>query len=483
LPPSLGGDSRGLRGHFVAILLLALVVRGGIGMLANGRGEMEGLADRYEDSAYAMAAGYGYVRPALDHAPADLRGLVARLAEHGARLTPANAPPMDSAQWRPATLHPPGYSALLLLFYRTLGPPVTLWARILQALLDAGACVLVAMIGMEFGGRFTGLFAGYACALFLPLAFQVTSRVADGFGPPLTVLIFWLFLAGLQRRTVAAWSAAGVVTGLLWMMRPDFALLPAFLLAGAMLLRMPWRRLLGGGLAWLLVTSVLVLPWALHNRRTIGELNAGSTATGMMLLQGVGMFPNPYGIHPEDAWYDQEARRAGLESCEDPHASRMFTQRFLGIVRRDPGLFVRQTLLRLELALVPPYHWGMINPDYDRYGYYHFRRVEGGGPMQILFHHPLELLRAQWDRFLFLPVSLLLLLACIACIAHPRADRRRAIVLLLPFLYVLLVHLPMFFTTRMMVPGTFVQWIALGIVIERMRGRPALLREASASNT
>ncbi|HTR97177.1 MAG TPA: glycosyltransferase family 39 protein [Candidatus Acidoferrales bacterium] len=467
MPGSPAPRDPALRRHLVAIVLIALAVRAGIGVLANGHGEMEGLADHYEQSAYALAAGYGYVRPALDVTPvADLRPLAAELARRGQRLTPTNAPPMIAAQWRPASMHPPGYALLLLLFYRTLGPPASVWARALQVLLDAGACALVVSIGRRFGGLRTGLLAGYVSALFLPLAYQVTSRVPDGIAPPLVVLLSWLFLVGLERRTVLMWSLAGVVSATLVLMRPDWALLPVCLLGGAALLGVGRRRLVTGGLAWLLVAAVLVLPWALHNRRAIHEFNPGSTATGMMLLQGVGMFPNPYGVRSEDGWYDEEARRAGMESSEDPRASRMFTRRFLEIVRRDPALFLRQSLERLALGLVPPYHWGMVNSAYEAHSYYVYRRTESGGPFAIALRHPLELLGAYWDRLLFVPVSLLLLLASIACLVHPRANRRRALVLLSPFLYVLVVHLPMFLTVRFLVPGVFVQWIALGVLLE-----------------
>src|SRR5437879_5522854 len=102
---SRGAASTGLNRHLVAIALLALLVRAAVGLMASGRGEMEGLSLRYEGDAYAMAAGYGFVRPVLGQpAQVDLLALVAELGRRGERLSPANAPRLDPARWRPATL-------------------------------------------------------------------------------------------------------------------------------------------------------------------------------------------------------------------------------------------------------------------------------------------------------------------------------------------------------------------------------------------
>ena len=59
---------RAPRGVLLTIFVVALAIRAAIGLWADGRGEMEGLAYRYERDAYALTAGYGFVRP-VEHQP------------------------------------------------------------------------------------------------------------------------------------------------------------------------------------------------------------------------------------------------------------------------------------------------------------------------------------------------------------------------------------------------------------------------------
>jgi len=466
-PPAAAVSS--LRRHLAAIALLALLVRAVIGVWATGRGEMEGLSYAYEASGYALAAGYGFIRPVYGQpAEVDLPRLVAEQAALGRRVGPGTAPPITPTRWRPASLHPPGYAAFLCALYELTGQPVGPWARTLQALLDAGACVLVARIGLRLGGRLAALFAGYGSAVFPPLAYLVTSHVADSLTPPFVVLAFWLVLRGLDSHRLGWWIGAGAALASLWMLRPDYAALGPFLLLGAAVLRTGVRPLLLRAAVLLLTVALAVLPWALRNRRAIGEFTPGATSSGLVLMQSIGMFSNPLHIPLEDDWYNREAVRAGFESAEDPRAERMFRTRFLAVARTHPLLVARSWLLRLGLGLVPPYHWGYDNPWYKRNSYYAFLAREGRSPMGTLLHHPTEVLRAYWDRILFLPVSLLLLVGSIAGLVLARARWRDVAVALLPYAYVVLVHLPLYMTMRMLVPGVFGQLIMLGYWYERL---------------
>ena len=117
----------------LALVAVALCVRAVIGVWANGRGEMEGLAYRYEHDAYAIAAGYGFVRP-FEGAPPQVELLAYEdsLEERGERIAPSNAPAIEPSRWRPSTLHPPGYAGFLAAVYRVLGNPLIPWAKAVQ---------------------------------------------------------------------------------------------------------------------------------------------------------------------------------------------------------------------------------------------------------------------------------------------------------------------------------------------------------------
>jgi 4-amino-4-deoxy-L-arabinose transferase-like glycosyltransferase len=455
----------------MAIFIVALFVRAAIGMVSSGRGEMWGLERGYEEGAYALAAGYGIVRPRDDQPrQVDLVAVADSLARRGVRLSPSNAPRIDRTRWRPATLHPPGYSLFLFGLYRTLGPPATRWARIIQAIADAASAVLIFFVGRRLAGRRAGLIAAFGSALFLPLAYLSTSKVADALTPPLLVLAFALYLRGFDPgRRVAWWVLSGVVMGALALLRPDYGALAAFFIVSALIVSRRRRALLAPSAAMILATSLVLLPWAIRNQRAIGRLSPGTTAAGLVLLQGVGQFPNPYGILVNDGWYWREAQRHGYDGVDDPGADRLLRGEFLTVARERPGLVAGDAMRRLMIALVPPYHWGFDNRFYEGHGFYDYRDSEGLGPLAALRRHPLEILRAYWDRFLFVPVSLVLLAACVIAFAIAGPRRRTAFLMLLPWAYGVIVHLPLYMTVRMMVPGVFAQMIALGCVIARRR--------------
>jgi 4-amino-4-deoxy-L-arabinose transferase-like glycosyltransferase len=469
------GDVRPRRWTLVALVVVALCVRALIGVWANGRGEMEGLAYRYEHDAYAIAAGYGFVRP-FEGAPPQVNLLAYEdsLEERGERIAPANAPAIEPQRWRPSTLHPPGYAGFLAAVYRVFGNPLIPWAKAVQALLDSLACVGVYAIGRRLAGPRVGLFAGWAVALFLPLAYLVTSRVADSLMPAWNVLTFYLYVRGLEAGRMRWFALAGLALGLSCLFRPDGLLLPGALGIGALLV-LPWRRaVLGSALLGVVALAVLV-PWGLRNLREHGTFNVTTHAGGMTLYESIGQFPNPYGIVFDDGEMHTLALRQGFEGLDDPRADRWFKQRFLGIVRENPGLIASQVARRIPLGVMPLYRWGYDNPNYEGHGFYDQTR-KGRGPFQAVLAEPGELFLAYWDRLIFGIVSLLLFVANVLLLTHS-STRRIGWILFLPYLYVFAVHLPLVMGARLFVPVVFVQWIAVGVLLERLR-RPTELRLA-----
>jgi hypothetical protein len=460
------------------LFLLALAVRGVIGVWANGRGEMEGLAWRYQQAALALVAGYGLVSP-LEGEPAqvDLVAVADSLARHGQRLTPAAVPPRDPARWQPANLHPPGYAWYLSVIYRWAGGGMIAWAKIIQAILDAGACLLVFGLGRRLVSERAGWVASVAYAVFPPLAYLVTSRVADALMPGFYVVILALLVRGLATRRLLWYAAAGVMLGLACLLRPDNLLLPSFLLVGALLMPRDrgWAAL---GIAVLTgVTLLVLLPWGLYNQRVSGTFQLTSTAGGMSLYQSIGQFPNPYGVIFEDAAMADSARAAGFRGVEDPAANRYFARRFMTIARQNPGLLIGHMMRRVPLGIAPLYRWGYVNAAYPGHNFYEYTTFEHLSAYQSMLRHPRELLAAYWDRLIFGLIGLGLFVGGAAILV---ADRRRhvAFLLLLPYPYLVLSHLPLMLGARLLVPGVFGQFIVLGCWYERLvRREPVALRE------
>ncbi len=460
----------GHRSHrlaLVAIFVVALAVRAVIGVWASGRGEMEGLAHRYEQDAYAMTAGYGFARP-VEHAPpqVDFIGFEDSLEARGEKLDPSDVPAKDPARWRPSTLHPPGYAAFLALVYGTLGNPLLPRAKALQAVLDALACLLVYSIGTRLAGPRVGLAGAALAALFLPTAYLVTSRGADALVPALLIGTFYLYVRALQGGRLAWFAASGLALGVTCMFRPDYLLLPSFLFLGA-LAALPWRRALGGIAVLTLVTAVAVVPWGLRNLRETGRFNVTTHAGGMSVYQSLGQFPNRHGIVFDDDVMQDVVVAQGFESIDDPRADLWFKQRFLSIVREDPLLLPGQMLRRIPIGIAPLYRWGYDNPDYRGHGFYDYSR-RGLGPLQALRAHPVDVVRAYWDRMIFGLVGFGLFVAHVALVLD-RRTRRVAIVLFVPYLYLFLSHLPIALGARLLLPAVFGQLLALALLIESRR--------------
>lgn len=462
------------RGALLAIVLLAAAVRVGILFLSGGQGEMQGLAWRYQSAARALAAGYGLVRPADDAPPeVDLPRLADSLAARGERLTPRNAPRITPARWRPMSDHPPGYPVFLFLIDRGLGPRVIAWAQAIQIAADSLASLLVFAIARRLAGRRAALLAALGYAVFPPIAYLATSQVADAWSSTLFVLAFWLFLRLLDARSTVSGAVCGAGFGVLCLMRPDFLLAPVLFAATAFVVEPRRARLLVPLVAMLVAFGLVLAPWTLRNQRVQARLSPGTTAAGMMLLQGIGQFPNPHGVGMPDGWYADEAHRHGFEGQYDPGADRMFRDRYLEIARGDPKLIVTDLVRRTAISLAPPYHWGYVNPAYEGHSFYDYVQKEQLSPRAALQRHPGEILAAYWDRFLFVPISLALLLASVLVLVLGRRDPRTVVWILAPWVYVVAVHLPVFLTTRLLVPGVFAQLVALAWCVDRLRARGA----------
>jgi len=209
------------------------------------------------------------------------------------------------------------------------------------------------------------------------------------------------------------------------------------------------------------------VPWGLRNQRAHGDFNVTTHAGGMALYQGIGQFPNPYGIVFDDDVLRVQAQAAGFDGLDDPRADRWFRQRYVAILRENPGLILANALRRIPLGLVPLYHWGFDNPAYAGHGFYDFLK-RGVSPADAVRKHPGEVLRAYWDRLLFGMFGFGLLVANLALIALDRRHWRWGVLLSIPYLYLVLSHLPIMLGARLLVPAVFGQFIALGIWVERL---------------
>jgi 4-amino-4-deoxy-L-arabinose transferase-like glycosyltransferase len=165
----------------------------------------------------------------------------------------------------------PAFPYLLALIFQLFGPGL-FPAMLVQALLGSGSAVLVYWLGRRLADARVGLAAGLLAAGYKFLIF---------FGVILhsTTLEFFLACGAFLAVAVAGargggwWGAAGVVTALAALARPNFLVVPAFVAAGILLRDWGRWREVGRAVACLALGFVLVVaPVTLRNLVVGGKL-------------------------------------------------------------------------------------------------------------------------------------------------------------------------------------------------------------------
>ncbi len=212
----------------------------------------------------------------------------------------------DSSDWSPGA--PLLYAAS---FYATSGAREGT-ARIVEALMGVAAILVVFLLGERLGGRWTGLLAALAVAVYPPFIHSTGELMSEPpaiLTLPAAVLAFlWASdgLAGAPSR--ARWLLPGLLFGLTAMFRPEYLLVgAAFVVLAAirvghleaLVARSPVgdkRRTLGSIWAWrpglasaaLLCVGLLlpIVPWTIRNVDVLGRVVPISTGSGKALYVG-----------------------------------------------------------------------------------------------------------------------------------------------------------------------------------------------------
>ena len=193
----------------------------------------------------------------------------------------------DSSDWSPGA--PFLYAAS---FYATAGAREGT-ARIVEALLGVGTILVVFALGWRLGGRafgrWTGLFAAFAVAVYPPFIHTTGELMSE---PPAMLTLPAAILAFLwagERERTWAWLVPGVLFGLTAMFRPEYLLVGAafVVLAGIRSWQSSEWRLGLAGAAVLLVALVLpILPWTIRNLVVLDRVVPISTGGGKALYVG-----------------------------------------------------------------------------------------------------------------------------------------------------------------------------------------------------
>jgi hypothetical protein len=206
----------------------------------------------------------------------------------------------DSSDWSPGA--PFLYAAA---FYATGGAREGM-ARIVEALLGVATILVVFALGRRLGGRdhgrFTGLFAAFAVAVYPPFIHTTGELMSE---PPAMLTLPAAILAFLwacdrsadrsvpgmrgQRASWWVWAVPGLLFGLTAMFRPEYLLVGAafVVLAGVRLWRArEWRLGLAGATVLLVALILPILPWTIRNLVVLDKVVPISTGGGKALYVG-----------------------------------------------------------------------------------------------------------------------------------------------------------------------------------------------------
>jgi tetratricopeptide (TPR) repeat protein/4-amino-4-deoxy-L-arabinose transferase-like glycosyltransferase len=143
-------------------------------------------------------------------------------------------------QWgRDFFWQPPLYPFLLSLVYSATGSSMTA-ARVLQALLGGGTCLLTYSLGARILGRRGGIAAGIIVALYMPLVFFEFDLIAAGLAAFLAVVLALVLLEAEARARRWSPFLFGLVGSWAVLTRPTF--LPFLVAAGVWLIARTMRR-------------------------------------------------------------------------------------------------------------------------------------------------------------------------------------------------------------------------------------------------
>ncbi len=189
----------------------------------------------------------------------------------------------DSSDWSP------GAPLLYATSFYATGGAREGTARIVEALLGVAAILVVFLLGRRLGGRWVGLMAAFAVAVYPPFIHSTGELMSE---PPAILTLpaaVLAFLWASEQERLRAWLLPGLLFGLTAMFRPEYLFVgAAFVVLAAVRvgIRRGWRPGLAG--AGLLVAALLlpIVPWTIRNLDVLGRVVPISTGSGKALYVG-----------------------------------------------------------------------------------------------------------------------------------------------------------------------------------------------------
>jgi 4-amino-4-deoxy-L-arabinose transferase-like glycosyltransferase len=377
----------------------------------------------------------------------------------------------DSPTFVPEVLRTPGYPAFVALVYRLFGIGNQMALVVAQAFVFAVLCVIVFKIARRVTTERNALLAGLLTAMYSPFPYFGALALTELWTTFIVAIAVLMCLRAVQSGRIGHYAISGVLFSLTTLVRPAFVLLPFFLAATVPLLiraQRPRRALLGWG-ALCIAAIVTLAPWFTYNYVNLGRVTlspAGGVGRGLWEAAWQGRWPGKVQAALTDAAttasaaddLDRRADAIAAETGLDPAPMRTYVHEWRTI--HDLWDAPTDPMQRVTARII-------ADQAYIDAAVVHMRRDPVGHVWRRLSRGPFILWAADIPvrfslinslptfviRGIWLVQVLVIGLAGIGAFHLIRNGRRlEAAVLVLPLIYVTVVHLPLLCEARQSLP-------------------------------
>ena len=279
-----------------------------------------------------------------------------RMVQQGGILYPRE--PVDPGDAR-MLVHPPGYSILVALFYKTPWDTHTS-LRLAQIVCDSMAAVLVFLIAAELLPFAAALTGGALVALSPHLAGYSLWLSADSLAVLPTLASVYLIVRAIKKNWLVTIIAAGACLGLSCWLRSNLLLL-AFFLAAVIFFLLKRGNRLRYSVAFIAAFLVTIAPITVRNLVVFDSFIPLSLGAGITLIEGIADYDTDkrFGMPQFDKdvavkeaeWHGRPDYAGNLWRPDGVERERARFSRGLAVVRSNPGWFSGVMLRRSAFML------------------------------------------------------------------------------------------------------------------------------------
>lgn len=292
----------------------------------------------------------------------------------------------------------PGYPIFLAgLYVVGLDSPRAIY--LIQAVVGAATCVLIALLGARWYGVRAGKFAGWLAVIYPFFIFYT--------GLLLSETLFICGLAGFllllnmlrpeeersRRQVLLLVLAIGVVAGVMIHLRSSFLLFPICILPFLLFRDRPRGKVLLRWGGMMLVIGLVLLPWIVRNACLFNRFVPTTLQVGESLYEANSPYADGGPAMDRIPW--DEISGGPLSEVE---RNDFFRQRAVEHIREDPGRFLRLAVAKFRRF------WNPV-PNYGPYRTPFYLAVSAGSVIPVYVLAVCGLLWHRWSRRLLVLLS------------------------------------------------------------------------------